>query len=275
MPTYWAGIERISLLSEGGRPGFLLGETSVEGWWNYFPVAFGVKTPVIILILILLSAIVLLRQKSTRGRAAYLLIPVVLFFAASMQSGLNIGYRHLLPILPFCYVLISGTTSLLPSLKRSQRRVVEAVVFGSILLLTIIAVILHPNYLSYFNIFAGGPANGHKVLVDSNIDWGQDLIRLAKWVEENDVQDLKLAWFGSADPDYYGIEYDPLPGLPRHFDLWWNPPFDTDNPEPGTYAISVSNLWEIPLEEKTVFSWFREREPDLRIGYSIYIYEVE
>jgi len=163
-----------------------------------------------------------------------------------------------------------------PSMQQLPRRATKAIVLASILGGMFIVILLHPSYLSYFNAAAGGPRNGHRILVDSNIDWGQDLVRLKAWHDENEVDDLKLAWFGTADPEYYGINYEPLPGLPRHFNLWWeDPTFDTDNPDPGTYAISVSSLWELPLEDKHFFSWFRNREPDHRIGNSIYIYVVE
>jgi hypothetical protein len=135
---------------------------------------------------------------------------------------------------------------------------------------------VHPHYLSFFNILAGGPSNGYKILVDSNIDWGQDLLRLKHWMGDHDVSHVKLSWFGTADPQYYGLSYDPLPGLPRHFDLWWNVPFDPQDPEPGIYVISVSNLWELPLQDKkVVFPWFRARSPDDRVAYSLLIYEVK
>jgi hypothetical protein len=129
--------------------------------------------------------------------------------------------------------------------------------------------------LSYFNLAAGGPKNGGNILIDSNIDWGQDLFRLQDWMAENGVERVNLSWFGSADPAYYDLSYDPLPGLPRHFDLWWDVPFDAADPPPGIYAISVSNLWELPLEDKVVFPWFRARQPDDRVGYSIFIYRVD
>ena len=145
--------------------------------------------------------------------------------------------------------------------------------FPAGLLLATLAV--HPHYLSFFNLPAGGPANGYKILIDSNVDWGQDLLRLQAWMAANEVDEVNLSWFGSADPAYYGLNYRPLPGLPRHFDLWWDVPFNSADPEPGVYAISVSNLWEIPLqEEKYVFPWFRQRSPDDRVGYSILIYRV-
>ncbi len=275
MPVFWAGIEQILRLSAGGRANFLLGETSLEGWWYYFPLAFLVKTPLIVILLSLVAAILLLVHDGTRKRAAYLLLTGAMFFLIIMQSNLNIGYRHLMPLLPYLYLLIAGLSSLWPGMNRLPRRITKAAILFTILGVIIIDLLIHPHYLSYFNLAAGGPSNGHRVLVDSNIDWGQDLLRLKDWVDENNVDDLKLAWFGSADPAYYGIEYQPLPGLPRHFNLWWDPPFDPENPETGTYAISVSNLWELPLMDKYLFSWFRNREPDHRIGYSIYIYVVE
>lgn len=278
LPTFLSGVEQIISLSGGGRPTFLLGSFSTSGWWYYFPVAFGVKTPVLIMLLFALSTVLLLANRMTRDKALFLVIPPLAYFLVSMQSGLNIGYRHLLPILPFMYTLAAGTSALFTSADKPRitaERLTRYVLMGALLSVMTIDIWLHPHYLSYFNVLAGGPKNGAQVLVDSNIDWGQDLKRLESWMVENDVEEVKLAWFGTADPAYYGIKYEPLPGLPRHFDLWWDVPFNPLDPEPGIYAISVSNLWELPLSEKTVFVWFRTREPDDRVGYSIYIYRVE
>lgn len=278
LPTYLAGIEQIASLSGGGRPAALFGQFSTQGWWYYFPVAFIVKTPVAVSLLILFATVVLLADHTSRPKSIFLLNPAVLFFLLSMSSALNIGYRHLLPILPLLYVLASGVGKYLELVEEPKRLTIQVsriLVWGSILSLFLIALLIHPHYLSYFNLLVGGPAKGHNVLVDSNIDWGQDLIRLKEWMDANNHQSVKLSWFGTADPNYYGIEYEPLPGLTRHFDLWWDLPFDPQNPEPGIYAISVSNLWELPLEEKKAFPWFRAREPDAVIGYSIHIYFVD
>lgn len=282
MPTFWSGVEQILLLSEGGRPSFLLGETSVSGFAAYFPVAFLVKTPFPALLLFALAIILLLvfpADKMDRRRATYLLLPALLYFVLSMQSGLNIGYRHLLPILPFLYVAGSGAAARLVERVQSPRLPSSArslAVGGLVAALVVPTLLVHPHYLSFFNAMAGGPDNGYRILVDSNVDWGQDLFRLQTWMREHDVTRINLSWFGSADPAYYGLQYDPLPGLPRHFDLWWDVPFDPSDPRPGIYAISVSNLWELPLqEEKFVFPWFRRRPPDDRVAYSILIYEVK
>ena len=227
----------------------------------------------------------------------FLLIPPLAYFTLTLQSALNIGYRHLLPMLPFLYVLASGAAMQNwewgmgngKGRKRNELRV--EVVYSTIrnlqsalwivfILILLSDLLIHPHYLSYFNRLAGGPENGRNILIDSNIDWGQDLRRLRDWMAENDVDQVKLGWFGTARPAYYGIAYEPLPGLggvgqPQFFDAWWNLPFDPAQPEPGLYAISVTSLWEFPLTDKYVYAWFRARPPDARIGYSILIYEVE
>ncbi len=288
MPTFWSGIERILLLSSGGRPGFLLGQFSNQGFPLYFPVILVTKTPMLTLIMLLAAGIILLFLPRTRRSAVFLLVPIVIYFGIIMTSAVNLGYRHLLPLLPFIFMLIGGMTSkpvrewtwhyfVSPSDDQQGESIAPVIPVVLLLLgLIVITLWIHPHYLSYFNLLAGGPANGHQIAVDSNVDWGQDLLRLQEWMQKNDVEQINLAWFGTADPDYYGLDYQPLPGFPRQpfISQWANPPFDTSAPEPGYYAISVSALWELPLAKKNVYPWFRGREADDRIGYSILIYEV-
>ena len=282
MPTFWAGIEKILLLSSNGRPGFLLGEFSDSGFLLYFPIAFLTKTPLLTLVLFVLSLVLLLFLANSRRKAVFLLIPILFYFLVSMQSALNLGYRHLLPILPFIYVLISGLAGqdvqawLQTRFKINAQRFVRIGVVVAVLLMLLVTVVIHPHYLSFFNVVAGGPGNGRNILLDSNIDWGQDLLRLREWMADNDVDEVNLAWFGTADPDYYGINYTPLPGFPRpqFLSQWTQPPFDPTNPAPGIYAISASNLWELQFDDKNVYSWFRAHQPDDYIGYSILIYKI-
>lgn len=277
MPTFWAGIDQIVNVSRGGRAAFLLGNYSNEGFLLYFPIAFLVKSPLIVLLLLPITAVLLLVHKPTRKNALFLLIPALYYFGLSMWSGVNIGYRHLLPMLPFLLLLISGLMAV--DVKWQIRRVSVTHWLAGTAVAGVLAATLfiHPHYLSYFNLAAGGPKNGPSILADSNVDWGQDLLRLQKWMKENDVQSVKLGWFGIGDPAYYGLNYEPMPGFPRaeFFTLWSDPPFNPQQPEPGIYAISASSLWESHWGEKVVYSWFRTREPDARIGYSILIYEVE
>lgn len=282
-PTFVDGVSQVVGLAGAGRPAFLLGQFSDTGFLSYFPVAFAVKTPLVLLILLPIATVVLLRNRPTRANAAYLLVAALAFYALTILSALNIGYRHVLPALPYLLVLAAGLAA--PTVTRrmggdgaARVPVGTWVVGGGLALLLATTLWIHPHYLSFFNRLAGGPENGYRVLIDSNIDWGQDLRRLRAWMSDRDVPAVNLAWFGTADPAHYGIDYTPLPGLGRDefFRRWWDVPFDRTAPEPGLYAISVSNLAELPLrpEEKTVFEWFRTHPPDDRIGYSILIYDL-
>jgi hypothetical protein len=93
-------------------------------------------------------------------------------------------------------------------------------------------------------------------------------------MEQEDVEHVKLSWFGSARPEAYGIPHDLLPGLPYGFSAWQDPPFNPEHPEPGIYAISVSNLVGVAFPDHDLYAWFRAREPSTKIGYSIFVYRV-
>ncbi|MEZ4590133.1 MAG: phospholipid carrier-dependent glycosyltransferase [Chloroflexota bacterium] len=272
MPTFWAGLDQIVNVSRGGRAAFLLGQTSLEGFWLFFPVAFLVKTPLVLLVGLLGLVWWGWQRQFIRPKLLFLIVPAILYFGVSVVSGINIGYRHLLPIVPLIIVAVSGLPTAFAGM-RNGRLAATIFLAGGILLPTLA---IHPHYLNYFNLAAGGPANGASILADSSNDWGQDLLRLQDWMAQNDVASIKLGWFGIADPAYYGLAYEPLPGFPRaeFLSLWDNPPFDPQAPEPGVYAISASGLWESHRTEKTVYTWFRQRRPDVRIG-SIYVYEIE
>lgn len=269
MPTFWAGIERIMAATGNGRDAFLLGHFSSNGFFFYFPVAFLLKTPLTNLLLFITAIPILIRNKMSRQKTFLHMLPIFLFFVIVMTTGLNIGYRHILPILPILYVCCSGLVSqlsILQSPKWIYLFVMLGMIFGGSAFST------HPHYISYFNILVD---QDHKwqYLGDSNIDWGQDLYRLNDWMEENGVESIKLSYFGSAQPRYFlAFDYSPLPGDKIHRELWWDVPFNRESPEEGVYAISVHNLLELPLQtDKTVFSWFREHEPDTQVG-SINIY---
>jgi len=274
MGTYWRGLGAVFENVQGARPSYFLGETRLGGWPAYFPVAFAVKTPLPMLVLLVVAAWWAWSSRGGPARddhvALFLLLPVGVYWASVLVSDLNLGYRHLLPTLPLLYVWAATTLSGLEA-KRWQRLMTGALVW-----IALEAILIAPHFLAYFNPVAGGPRNGWRVLADSNIDWGQDLQLLSDYlVETASDETVRLSWFGSAYPERYGIAYEPLPGLPHHFDLWFQPAtFEEASPGPGVYAISVSNLVELPLSDKRFFAAFRAREPDARLGYSIYVYRV-
>jgi len=270
------------LLDIGGRlqkstPAFLLGNYSDTGWTHYFPIAFLLKTPLPTLILLTASLIVscyLLIIKRFRVssdgvlNAVALLIPPLGYFAIALTTEINLGYRHLLPILPYFAVFIGAQ---LPLRQRTPR----FLVVGLMGWLIAIALWIHPHYLAYFNMLAGGPDNGWQALVDSNIDWGQDLGALKGWMDENEVEQVYLSYFGEARPDYYDINYIGLDSWPPRLMNPETRPFYPPNPAPGIYAISATMLQGVMSADHDQFAYFRDRDPIAKLGYSIFLYEVE
>jgi hypothetical protein len=260
-------------------PGFLLGEVRQGGWWYYFVVTLLVKTPVPLLVLMSVAlALGAARWRRTTLVSAFLVVPAAVYFVFISASGFNLGHRHLLVILPF---LIVSTAVVIPW---AARRGVWVKAGLSVLSLWYLAssLSIFPHYLSYFNELAGGPGNGARYLADSNLDWGQDLKGLKRYMEQQGIERVWLSYFGTANPDYYGIRYDALPGSvfparqPIRPDLQ---ALERLPRLPGTVAISVTNLQGVYLPFVGVtpgyFEAYRDVRPTARIGYSILVYRFE
>jgi hypothetical protein len=252
------------------RGGFLAGQYSVKGWWYFFPLAFLIKTPEPVIILFLAGICLgVVRRRHFLSDDLYLLIPIAGFFVPATMAKLNIGLRHILPIYPFL-LLVAGKTvvALWNANSRSLR-----VLLGALGLFAVVeCASIYPSYLAFFNQFIGGPRNGHKYLVDSNLDWGQDLKGLKRWMAQNNVQHINLSYFGTADPAYYKINCTHLPGAPFYAEQSAKMPV-----LPGFVAVSATNLRGVYFEESwRNFYWpLLEMKPVAVIGYSIYVYQVE
>lgn len=170
-------------------PQFLLGEFSPNGWPHYYLVAIAVKTPLPALALLLLAIVPAVRVR--RFEVLVCSIFVALFLLVAAFSSLNLGIRHVLPIYPFlfaaCAIALFDTSR--------KMKIAAAVLVGAHALT---AVLAFPSYLSYFNPLIGSPRNADRVLIDSNLDWGQDLRRLAQWAKANDVETLRVHYFGAS-----------------------------------------------------------------------------
>lgn len=273
------------LLDIGNRlqvstPAFLLGEYSDVGWWYYFPVAFVLKTPLPTILLMAWGVIRIATKRSffsILDRVA-LLIPPLGYLAIALTSDINLGYRHLLPMLPFLFVFTGGAMgqmftrmpagNLNPWTRR--RRIM------ALTLLTWLAVVsiwMYPHYLAFFNVLAGGPDHGWRALVDSNLDWGQDLSNLKLWLDEHNEHPVWLSYFGEGRPEYYGIRYKGLDSFPPRLMNPETRPFYPWDPAPGLYAISVTNLQGVHFADHDQFAYFRERTPQAKVGYSIFLYD--
>ena len=207
---------------------------------RFFPLAFLWKTPLALLAALVAGVVVLRRHWSRVSLAAVapLLVLFVTYWAVSLTSTLNIGHRHILPTYPVLFILLGGLAA--PGALAGIWRTVLPLV----LVLGQLAANLRvaPDYLAFFNVLAGGPVNGYRLLVDSSLDWGQDLPGLARWLRENNFRRGQrarcfLAYFGSGEPAYYRIKATQLPFINgfNQLHLWYEP-------KGGLYCISATIL---------------------------------
>ncbi len=189
-----------TLRRSGGRPAFLHGRLSEEGWWHYYPVALGIKTPLGLQVLLVLAAVLAMRGRLPARWLAFTLPPGAIIAVFVLTSRVDLGLRLALPLYPF--MIVAGA---LAAARLWERRLTR--VLASILVAWAVgaAMRVHPHYLSYFNELIGGPTQGYRWLVDSSVDWGQDLKRLQTRIADLGAQEVKLSYFGSADPAYYKL----------------------------------------------------------------------
>ena len=254
------------------RGAFLAGDYSDVGWWYYFPVAFLIKTPVALILLLAGGMAACVKRWRLWGRegTVFVVLPIVVYLGTAMTARINIGLRHILPIYPLVLVAAAAGAKELLAAKRSRGRIVLGV-------LTLFWLLefgrAYPNNLAFFNQLVGGPANGSKYLVDSNLDWGQDLKPLKGWMDRNGVANINLAYFGSADPAYYHITGTYLPGSP-----FFVPDRSISLPQlPGYVAVSVTVLSGVYFDGRgrAFYKALRDQEPLADIGHSIHVYWVE
>ena len=239
-----------------GHAAYLLGDPGRAGWPYYYLVAFvGKNTPGFLA----LVALALWRVR----RAAPLpwwhwLVPAVALFAGASAGRIQIGERYILAVYPYLIVWIAVLCAPLVATARGR------LVLGALLLAHVIPVVrVAPRgYLTYFNALAGGPRGGHRWLADSNLDWGQDLPRLADWMRRHGVTRVQLGYFGSDDPDRYGIAHEDLPTWHSHHPI--HPP---SAPFSGTVVVSPNLLlgFLVPRHQNP-YELLLERPPDDRAG---------
>jgi 4-amino-4-deoxy-L-arabinose transferase-like glycosyltransferase len=239
------GVIELGSHNQEGHGSYLLGHFSMRGWWYYFPVAVAVKTTLPLLILVAMG--IGLWAAGLRARVAvYPAVAAAVILGVSMAAGINIGLRHVLPMYPFLIIVASGAFA-------SGRRTVTV---AALLLAAWHAgesIAAHPDYLAYFNEIARG--REERFLVDSNLDWGQDLARLWQYARGHGIDTIYLSYFGRSSPAKMGVNAVAL---------------GEQRPVRGWAAVSVSNLML-----KRELAWLRERKPAARVGKSIWVYELD
>ncbi len=257
--------------TERGHISYLNGKFSIKGWRYYFLFAFFYKTPVPVIIIVLISFFISFKiEKKER----FLLIPALIYFIFSSLSKKQIGIRYILPVYALLYIYSGRLSNYCKKIR--VKDLVKKIIFGTFIFWFIFSSLkIHPHYLAYFNEIAGGPDNGWKHLIDSNIDWGQDLKGLKKYLQKEGNPELMLNYFGSILPETYGLKYEPF--LYPFFIVYVpekNYNFNSAFPEKEYLAISVNHLVGLPYKDPEIFNWLKEIKPETKVGYSIFVYDI-
>jgi hypothetical protein len=254
-------------------PGFLNGELYGTGRWSYFPLAMVYKTPVSELAIHAAGLTVLVANmrkfRQHRWTILCLGVPAGVFGLAAMSTHLNIGVRNVLPL--FSFIEIAGGCAAAICWQRWRRGTI--IVLGALFIgLATETLGAWPDFIAYFNFPSGGEVGGIAHLADSNLDWGQDLIGLAKWQESHRDVELFAKLNYSADPRFYGLDYHPIFIVPDGPDAGqWR----SDIPlRRGVLAVSATQLQGLYLKpfEWNFYQRLRRLKPIAIIGGTIYLY---
>jgi hypothetical protein len=243
-PRFFSGIHSVWLHNQSGHPAYLLGKRSPDGFWYYFPVVLALKTPLGLLGLLAISPWLLKSRRPAALAAAFSLAIV----AVAMCGQIDLGVRHVLPVYTgFAVVCGSAAAAARNWLAKSAVALLIAwqIVSGAL---------CHPDYLAYTNEIAGSHPENY--LADSNLDWGQDMKRLAAFLEQHHATEVTFVPFNRT---YGTLAGDPFPtmhpGGPAH-------------PSPGWNAVSVS-VWKIFGTP----TWPNDQPPpQARIGHSVLLW---
>jgi hypothetical protein len=243
-----------------GHDAYLLGKFSNTGWWYFFPIVLAVKTPIAFLILTALGIFLVVRGFRSRPWQQHLTI----VFAAAillvcMTSRINLGVRHILPVYLLLAVLGGHAIDELFALARTKSRAILAVPVLLVGWAVAEAWLAYPDYLAYFNQFGG--AHPENVLVESDLDWGQDLYRLGDRLKELHANHVALLYFGVTPLE--------TAGLPPYTVASANVPVTR-----GYLAVSARYL-TLSYARDGSCAWLKGRKPDEIVGKSIYLYNLE
>ncbi len=251
---YFQGLERVELSNHSGRPTWFLGKIYPNGGpMLYFPVTVALKWPTVLLLIFFVSLLLGVR-KTCRAPGDLLIIALfgLVFLVFALQSRTTIGERHLLPLYPFALLIAGGIWE-----HARGQRVAVSVLALALVLNAVDALRYAPGYLAYFNVFVK-PQNSWRLLTDSSLDWGQGFIALRKYQQQHPSEPLYLAYFGTIDPQLYGIKAAPL---------------EPNQRVRGTVVVSPNCLSGQYLEDHDGFHWLWQYEPQRVLDHSLWVYE--
>ena len=294
LSEYVLGIAMVFKRVSGGNGAYFIEQVSSSAFPSYFPIVFLIKEPLIMLFFMLSALIIAFgknimaffkRLKKSTTNSSWLssfqdyvrhnietlsmFFFILLYSYISVTGNLNIGFRHLFPILPFVYILTAKI--IVTFYKNIRSSFVQKFFFATVSMLSLFliagTVAAYPSYMSYFNKTVGGPKNGYRFVTDSNADWGQDMKRLQLFLAEHpEIDEIRVDYFGGADIKYY---------IQDKYIMW----YDSKRPiEAGWYAISTNflqgSIYDKAKEDSASYRWIQKVEPVYQVGTSILIYYI-
>ena len=304
IPLIWADTDA-KPGETGGYPVYLDGTLRYRGWWYYYLACLAYKVPEGTWLVVIAATVALFATRRPRSawfdEFAVLAYPAIVLFTMTALTDINLGLRYVLSIFPFAFVAAGKVVPWAGSLRGRWRKVVIGGLAASLGMTAAQTILIHPHYLASFNWASGGPDRGSEHLIDSNLDWGQDLVTLRRWVAEHrSGQRVGLAYFGQINPNIFLLRKDDfrwflppvMPGSTRP--MYQSPALIGPEPtlKPGLYAVSAtlmrglpwrvydpgdpSRAWSAAWDVRKLggFGYFAELTPIAKVGHSIFVYEL-
>lgn len=207
-------IQGYNILADHNQVGhwnYLNGQIKFTGWWYYFLLVLWYKLTIPSLLLIGLSIIFYIYSKHSKINSFLdeflIAFPLLLFLGFSFTSHIDIGIRHILPVLPFLFLFASR-------LGETTNFILKPIVAGLVILHVAFGILAYPNFIAYFNQIAGGPKGGINHLIDSNLDWNQNMKRFAAYAKDKNIKEVYTYCWDLESFEYYGIKANFLPTTP-------------------------------------------------------------
>ena len=253
---YWNGV---AVVNRDHRPDhfyYLMGEFKQGRWWYYFLAALAFKTPVPALLSTAIAGALAWRTRASTGRDdLLLLVPMAGFVAFTSALADNLGVRYVLPVFPLAFIFASRIAEPLTRTRPGQAAVAVLALWQ-----IVGALRVFPDHLGYFNEPSGGVARGYRLLDDSNIDWGQDLKRLGRYLQEQKpTPAVRVCYDLNGHPPYYGVDTARITVEQMA----------AGTPAPGFYAIAAHCLVRVRTHDRPgqpSFDWLERYEPVGRVG---------
>jgi hypothetical protein len=268
--SYIYGFAHV-LFSANNFNSYLFGKSYPHAVWFYFPLAMLVKSSLTFLILLVISVWVIASgHLQKRRELLFLLVPPLIYLAASMKGGMNIGIRHILPVYIFLTILIAGAVSVLIKNSRRWRYAV-----GVLLVFQAISVTrAFPDCIGYANEAFGGPKNVWRYVSDSSADWAQQLHAVKRYTDQRQIENCWFVYFGTGviDYNYYKI---PCKLLPTIESIWLGTPSDATAAIDGPVFVSAVNLtgFEFGPPPLNPYEQFKTLKAADVIDSSVFVYQ--